>query len=278
MRKIISLLVLSFVLLASCVSKKKYVELEQRHGETVSTLQKTKVEKEELEAKFAKIEARAAEYNAKINSLTEENDAKLDVIGGRAVMSNESKRKMRETLAKVDPSDLAGATSLEDSINLAVSYNLKRSVSANNIGDDDDIDINVDQTVVMISISDKMLFNSGSYVVSSKANKILQQIADVINSEPSIEVLIEGHTDSRSINTECLQDNWDLSVKRATSIARKLQNKYKVDPAKLIAAGRSSYVPLADNNTSENRAINRRTKIVILPNIDKFFALMASNE
>src|SRR5690606_13533795 len=278
MRKTISLLVLSSVLLASCVSKKKYVELEQQHGETVSTLQKTKVEKEELEAKFAKIEARAAEYNAKINSLTEENDAKLDVIGGRAVMSNESKRKMRETLAKVDPNDLAGATSLEDSINLAVSYNLKRSVSANNIGNDDDIDINVEQTVVMISISDKMLFNSGSYVVSSKANKILQQLADVINSEPSIEVLIEGHTDSRTINTECLQDNWDLSVKRATSIARILQSKYKVDPAKLIAAGRSSYVPLADNNTAENRAINRRTKIVILPNIDKFFALMASNE
>ena len=278
MRKIISLLVLSSVLLASCVSKKKYVELEQQHGETVSTLQKTKVEKEELEAKFAKIEARAAEYNAKINSLTEENDAKLDVIGGRAVMSNESKRKMRETLAKVDPNDLAGATSLEDSINLAVSYNLKRSVSENNIGNDDDIDINVEQTVVMISISDKMLFNSGSYVVSSKANKILQQLADVINSEPSIEVLIEGHTDSRTINTGCLQDNWDLSVKRATSIARILQSKYKVDPAKLIAAGRSSYVPLADNNTAENRAINRRTKIVILPNIDKFFALMASNE
>ncbi len=278
MRKIISLLVLSSVLLASCVSKKKYVELEQQHGETVSTLQKTKVEKEELEAKFAKIEARAAEYNAKINSLTEENDAKLDVIGGRAVMSNESKRKMRETLAKVDPNDLAGATSLEDSINLAVSYNLKRSVSENNIGNDDDIDINVEQTVVMISISDKMLFNSGSYVVSSKASKILQQLADVINSEPSIEVLIEGHTDSRTINTECLQDNWDLSVKRATSIARILQSKYKVDPAKLIAAGRSSYVPLADNNTADNRAINRRTKIVILPNIDKFFALMASND
>lgn len=278
MRKTISLLVLSSVLLASCVSKKKYVELEQQHGETVSTLQKTKVEKEELEAKFAKIEARAAEYNAKINSLTEENDAKLDVISGRAVMSNESKRKMRETLAKVSPSDLAGATSLEDSINLAVSHNLKRSVSENNIGNDDDININVEQTVVMISISDKMLFNSGSSVVSSKANKILQQLADVINSEPSIEVLIEGHTDSRTINTECLQDNWDLSVKRATSIARKLQHTYKVDPAKLIAAGRSSYVPLADNNSIENRAKNRRTKIVILPNIDKFFALMASNE
>ncbi|UOB17607.1 OmpA/MotB family protein [Abyssalbus ytuae] len=276
MKKTIPLFVASALLL-SCVSKKKYVELEQQHGETVSELQKTKVEKEELEAKFAKIEARAAEYNAKINALTEENDAKLDVINGKTVMSNDTREKMRATLAKVDPSELAGAKTLEDSINLAISYNLKKSVTGSDMNDDD-VDINVENTVVMISISDKMLFNSGSYVVSSKAGKILQKLADVINSEPSIEVMIEGHTDSRPINTGCLQDNWDLSVKRATSIARILQRKYKVDPAKLIAAGRSSYVPLVDNNTSSNRARNRRTKILILPNIDKFFALMASNE
>ncbi len=277
MKKSITLVALSTLFLASCVSKKKYVELEQQYGETKSALQKNQVEKEELESKFAMIEARAAQYNAKINSLTEENDAKLDVINGKAIISNAQKVKMRATLSKVDPSILANAKSLEDSINLAVSHNLKKSISGYD-SNDEDVDINIDETVVMISISDKMLFNSGSYTVSSNANKILKKLADVINSEPSIEVMIEGHTDSRTINTEHIKDNWDLSVLRATSIARKLQRSYKVDPSKLIASGRSSYVPLVDNNTRANRAKNRRTRIVILPNIDKFFALMASAE
>ena len=89
--------------------------------------------------------------------------------------------------------------------------------------------------------------------------------------------MVEGHTDSRGINTEKVSDNWDLSVLRATSVVRKLQNKFDVAPEKLIAAGRSSYQPLTNNKTWENRARNRRTRIVILPNIDKFFALMASN-
>jgi len=114
--------------------------------------------------------------------------------------------------------------------------------------------------------------------VSKNANDILQKLADIINSEPSIEVLVEGHTDSKSISTSKISDNWDLSVMRATSVVRKLQDDYNVAPEKLIAAGRSFYQPLADNDTKENRAINRRTRIIILPNIDKFFALMASNE
>tara|TARA_R110002049_G_scaffold104351_3_gene250806 strand:+ start:829 stop:1293 length:465 start_codon:yes stop_codon:yes gene_type:complete len=139
------------------------------------------------------------------------------------------------------------------------------------------IAINIEETVVMISISDKMLFNSGSYKLSNKANAILEKIANVVNSEESLDIMVEGHTDNKALlSTASIKDNWDLSVLRATSVVRKLQNSYHVDPAKLIAAGRSSYVPLTDNDTSENRSKNRRTRIVILPNIDKFFALMAA--
>ena len=123
-----------------------------------------------------------------------------------------------------------------------------------------------------------MLFNSGSYRVSNKADDILQKLADVINSEPSIDVMVEGHTDARSINTDKVQDNWDLSVLRATSVVRKLQKQYNVAPEKLIASGRSSYQPLVGNDTREDRARNRRTRIIILPNIDKFFALMSTSE
>ncbi len=264
------------LIMTSCVSKKKYVALDQELQNTRSTLQKTVVEKEELEEKFAKIEARVADYNSKINSLKDANDEKMVMVEDIAAISNKTKEKMKATLAKVDQQKLQGATSLKDSMNIAVSHNLKDSLSED-LKEDEDISIDIDNTVVMISISDKMLFNSGSYRVSNKANDILTKLADVINSEPSLEVMVEGHTDPRTISTPVLEDNWDLSVKRATSIVRKLQKKYNVDPAKLIASGRSSYKPLVDNETKENMAKNRRTRIILLPNMDKFFAMLSSN-
>ena len=282
--KKVSIVLLLFILLSSCVSKKKYLALEHENGEIKSELTKTRVEKEDLEAKFAKIQARVDEYNSKISSLTNEvgvltleNDSKITVANDGAVISNDAKEKMRETLQFVDPYKVAQAKTLKDSMNLAVSYNLQKTLDTSSLNEDEDISVDINETVVMISISDKMLFNSGSYRISSKANNILQKLADVINSEPSLDVMVEGHTDSRSISTYKVQDNWDLSVLRATSVVRKLQNKYNVAPEKLIASGRSSYQPLADNSTREGRAANRRTRIIILPNIDKFFALMASN-
>ncbi len=278
------MLLVATILLSSCVSKKKYLALEQENGEIKSQLTKTQVEKEDLENKFAKIQERVDRYNDKINSLSEdveglkiENDIKLDVNKDGTVMSNESKRKMLATLENVDPAKLAEAKTLKDSMNLAIQYNLEKTMNSSDLNEDEDIAVNINETVVMISISDKMLFNSGSYRISNKADHILQKLADVINSEESIDVMVEGHTDSRSINTEKIQDNWDLSVLRATSVVRKLQNKYKVDPAKLIASGRSSYQPLVDNDTRENRSKNRRTRIILMPNIDKFFALMEAN-
>jgi len=278
------MLLVATILLTSCVSKKKYMALEQENGEIKSQLTKTQVEKEDLENKFAKIQERVDRYNEKINSLSSdveglkiENDIKLDVNKDGTVISNESKRKMLATLENVDPSKLAEAKTLKDSMNLAIQYNLEKTMNSSDLNEDEDIAVNINETVVMISISDKMLFNSGSYRISSKADNILQKLADVINSEESIDVMVEGHTDSRSINTEKIQDNWDLSVLRATSVVRKLQHKYNVDPAKLIASGRSSYQPLVDNNTRENRSKNRRTRIILMPNIDKFFALMEAN-
>ncbi|MBP2833520.1 OmpA family protein [Aquimarina sp. U1-2] len=277
MKKSFKLIILSgVVVMTSCVSKKKYVALEQELQDTRSTLQKTAVEKDELEDKFAKIEARVADYNAKINSLKEEGDTKMVMVDDIAAISNNSKEKMREVLTKVDPNKLQQAKTLKDSMNLAVSHNLKSSLD-DSLKEDEDISINIDNTVVMISISDKMLFKTGSYRVSNKANDILQKLAGVINSEPSIEVMVEGHTDPRTISNAVVQDNWDLSVKRATSIVRKLQKDYSVAPEKLIASGRSSYKPLVENNSEENMAINRRTKIVLLPNMDKFFALLTAS-
>jgi chemotaxis protein MotB len=265
---------LSVVLLTSCVSKKKYVALEDNLSQTQSALQKTQVEKEDLQAQMTRIEARVEEYNSKINSLKELNDSQFTSVDDVAVMSNNTKAKMRNTLKNVDPAKLAGAKTIQDSMNLAVSYKLKQSISE----EGEDIDVSIDKTVVMINISDELLFNTASYNVSNKANKILTKLADVIKSEPSMEVMVEGHTDSRTINTPMVTDNWDLSVKRATSIVRKLQKDYDVDPSQLIASGRSSYLPLVENDSKENMALNRRTKIIILPNLDKFFALLDAEE
>ena len=280
MKKLILFSVALATLTVSCVSKKKYVELQNDLFRTEATLAETRSEKEAIEAekrvledRMGRIQARVDEYNARINSLRSENDGMFS-LDGKTPMSRNTKQKLEATLAKVNPEDLANAKTMEDSVNLAISYNLKKSISDGSPEQDEDISISVDKTVVMINVSDRLLFNTGSYQVSRNADGLLKKLAEVINAEPAVEVMIEGHTDPRSIRTGVLQDNWDLSVKRATSIVRILENKYSVSPEKLIAAGRSSYVPVVDNDSPENMAKNRRTRIVIIPDLDKFFAMI----
>lgn len=282
--KKVSILMIAILLTVSCVSKKKFVALEQDRDNLKGELHKTSIAKEELEntnneleQKFAEIEARVQSYNAKIDALKEESDSKLTTSDG-SVISNEAKDQMRATISKLDPEAVRGAKTLKDSMNLAVSYNLKKTMASSELNNDDDIDININETVVMISISDKLLFRTASYRISNKADHILQKIADLVNSEESLDLMVEGHTDARTISTGRIADNWDLSVLRSTSVVRRLQDKFKVAPEKLIASGRSSFQPLVANDSRENRARNRRTRIVILPNIDKFFALMSSKE
>ncbi|WP_299682371.1 flagellar motor protein MotB [uncultured Dokdonia sp.] len=288
MKKTFVIIAIATLSLTSCVSKKKYVALQSEYDNTKVTLTKTKVEKEELESKYGAIQARVEEYNTKINSLkdintelTVANDQKLDKTSNGAVISNDVKKQMTATLANVDQTELSKAKTLEDSMNLALSYNLKRNLDRDIIDNaqNDDISIDIDETVVMISISDKLLFRSGSYKVNKEADTLLKRIADVVNSEPAIEVMVEGHTDNQTVKPGAyVRDNWELSVERATAIVRELQNTHQVDPSKLIAAGRSSYMPIVANDSKENRSINRRTRIIILPNLDKFLALIASNE
>lgn len=277
MKKLIAVpLALSMVLATSCVSKKKYTELEDKYDHTTSTLSKTTFEKEEAEAKLARIEERVSDYNAKIRGLTDSNNQKLESLDG-VVVSENVKAKIKEALQHVDQEELKDARTLKDSMNVLISHNLKKDLDTSFLNEnDEDISISIEETVVMISVSDKLLFNSGSAVVSSKANNLLQRLADVINSEPAMEVLVEGHTDSQTIKPDSyLRDNWELSVLRSTAVIRKLEDQFKVDPAKLIAAGRSSFTPIASNDSAEGRAKNRRTRIVILPNLDKFLAMLS---
>ncbi|MEO1715010.1 MAG: flagellar motor protein MotB, partial [Bacteroidota bacterium] len=160
----------------------------------------------------------------------------------------------------------------KDSLNLALVMNLKRSLADVN---DEDVTVEVKKGVVYISLSDKMLFRSGSSTISSKADDVLSKIAQVVNDHSDFDILVEGHTDNVPISSGCVKDNWDLSVDRATAVVRALQTKYNVDPARMTAGGRSEYVPKADNESLEGRSSNRRTEIIVLPKLDQFFELLS---
>ena len=164
---------------------------------------------------------------------------------------------------------LQDAITKKDSVTLALVTSLKKEVGIN----DPDIQINVEKGVVFISIADKLLFKSGSYTVTTKANEVLAKVATVVNGKPDFECMVEGHTDNVPYKNGVLLDNWDLSVKRSTAVVRKLES-LGVTPDRLIAAGRSHYVPLVTNDTRENRSKNRRTRIVVLPKIDQFYDMI----
>ena len=154
---------------------------------------------------------------------------------------------------------------------MALVMNLKGAV-----GDlsDKDINIKVDKGVVLIDISDKLLFKSGKYEVTNDAKVVLGKVAKVLKNQPGMEYMVEGHTDNVPFKSGELVDNWDLSVKRATAVVRLLQNQYGLEPSQLIAAGRGEYKPLTGNTSAEGKAANRRTRIVIMPELDQFFKLL----
>ena len=164
------------------------------------------------------------------------------------------------------------AVTKKDSVTLALVTSLKGVLGNMN---DDDIEINVEKGVVYVSISDKLLFRSGSYTVTAAAKEVLGKVAKVVNDKPELEFMVEGHTDNVPIKSDGIEDNWDLSVKRATAVVRILQKDFGVAPARMTAAGRSYYMPIADNDTASNRAKNRRTRIVVLPKLDQFYDLIA---
>jgi chemotaxis protein MotB len=194
----------------------------------------------------------------------------LSVISGKQA---ESIKKSLDNIGVKDAyiSELQHAITRKDSLNMALVINLKSAVG--NL-DDKDINIKVDKGVVYVDISDKMLFKSGSWEVTEKASEVLGKVAKVLLSRPDVEFMVEGHTDNMHFKRGDLEDNWDLSCKRATSVIRILQSKYGVPPSHMTASGRGEYLPLSSNDTPEGRATNRRTRIVILPQLDQFFKLL----
>mgnify|MGYP000067768087 CR=1 FL=1 len=276
MKKITLLLAIA-IIASSCVSKKDYAALQADNAKakeelvaTKNTLTKCLIEKEKNEAKVTSLET-------KVKDLQADKQKTLEYVDNLTVLTKGANDNIKETLTQLSKKDkyinrIRAAASKKDSLNLVVAFHLKKELKDGI--DDEDIEINVEKTVVFISISDKLLFKSGSYNVTDGAYTVLEKIAKVVNDQPQMEVMIEGHTDATPIKRDFIQDNWDLSALRATSITRILQYKYGVKPDRLIAAGRSQYIPLAGNDSAEGRAKNRRTKIIIMPKLNQFFDLL----
>jgi len=277
MRKILYLSIVSSILLSSCVSQKKYADLETQFNAAQSQLAEAKAKVLECQVEKDKFANQVESLTAQNKFLQESRENDIRQIESLTNLSQSASSNIKDVVAQLSEKDryingIRGAMSKKDSINLALAVNLK-SVLSDGI-QDEDIIVNVEKTVVYVEINDKLLFKSGSSVISTKAKEILAKVAAVISARPEMEVMVEGYTDDKPINTARTKDNWDLSTQRATSVVRVLQNDYQIDPKRLIAAGRSEYLPLASNDTAEGRSRNRRTRIVILPKLDQFFDVL----
>jgi len=265
------------VLLSSCVSQKKYAELEAKHKETQDLLNSATVKLNDCLEEKATSSSKLKTLEDQNAFLRANNQELINNMGNLTTLTTKGAQNLEKSLESLQEKDLTirrlqDAVTRRDSVNLSLVQSLKGVLG--NL-DDEDIEISVEKGVVFVSISDKLLFRSGSYTVTSAAKEVLGKVAKVVNNKPDFEFMVEGHTDNVPYRSNgIILDNWDLSAKRATSVVRILQNDFGVDPKRMTAAGRSYYIPLVDNNTSASRAKNRRTRIVVLPKIDQFYSMI----
>jgi chemotaxis protein MotB len=228
--------------------------------------------KTELQSK----EQQIAQLQGQVDNLQATTGSLLDRMADLSVISKEGSESIKQSLQTLSQQygfiqDLTERIQSKDSLNMALVMNLKQSLTDIN---DEDVQIEIREGVVHVSISDKMLFSSGSTRLNQNASRVLGKLAHVINNHPELNIVVEGHTDDVPINTGCMSDNWDLSVLRATSVVRALTTQYAVPPDRLTASGRSEFVPKDDNATVDGRSANRRTEIIIAPKLDQFFKML----
>lgn len=284
MKRISILGLASFVFICtSCVSKKKlqdqqslYQQLNVANSQTQADLKKCQQEAEESARKKIAMQGEIDNLNKQVAYLKENNNNVLSQLKDLSVISTSQAESIKKSLENIGSKDnyiqtLQQTMARKDSLNMALVMNLKSALSDVN---DKDVEIKVEKGVVFISIADKLLFASGKFDVTPQASIVLGKVAQVLNSRPEIEFMVEGHTDNVPYKSTCLLDNWDLSVKRSTAVIRILQNQYNIDPKRMTAGGRGEYIPLQTNDTPEGKAVNRRTRIVILPQLDQFFQLL----
>lgn len=256
--------------LTSCVSRKQYDALNLNYKQSIENLAERQREIQDLKSVNSGLMSENSLLKDQNNALKSSLDAclsnagkgsaNIDKLIGEINASNKYIKQLISTNAK------------NDSLNLALSNKLKRSLD--NVADQD-VQVKVLKGVVMISLSDKMLYKTGDYNVLPAAREVLGKVAAVIKDYDTYSVLIEGNTDNVPLNSANLpRDNWDLSALRGTSIAKILQNDFGVNPNRITAGGRSEYNPKTTNASVSGRAENRRTEIIIMPKLDEFMKLM----
>lgn len=265
---------LTMLTLSSCVSKKEYSALEEKQKMTQDLLNSATVKLNACLSDVAAAQERARSLEERLADMRKTNEDLINTQGQLTTLTAKGADNLEKSLESLKERDLKisrlqDAITRKDSVMLALVTSFKSEIGIN----DPDIEINVEKGVVYISIADKLLFKSGRYEVSTRAKEILGKVATVVNGKPDFECMVEGHTDNVPYQSGVLLDNWDLSVKRSTAIIRVLQ-ELGVSPGRMIAAGRSSYVPLEANDTAESRSKNRRTRIVVLPKIDQFYDMI----
>ena len=264
------------LLTTGCVSKKKYAELEARNKQTEDLLNSATVKLNMCLDEKNKLTYKAESLKNQNELLKENNQQLIHNMGNLTTLTQKGAENLEKSLESLREKDLTiknlrDAVTRRDSINLALVQSLKGVLG--NL-DDEDITVQVDKGVVYVSISDKMLFSSGSYNVTPRAREVLGKVAKVVNNKPDFEFMVEGHTDNVPIKNTCIKDNWDLSVLRATAVVRILQNDFGVTASRMTAAGRGEYVPVTSNASADGRALNRRTRIVVLPKLDQFYNMI----
>lgn len=282
--KFLGAVVCTALLLSSCVSSKKfkksqadYAGLQTRYQTLETTITDCNNQKANLEKEKEGLNSRINDLTKELNYVKQNYTQTLQQLENLSVITKEQAASIKKSMDNIGAKDayiqtLQQQMAYKDSLNMVLVMNLKGAIG--NM-DDQDINIKVDKGVVYIDISDKLLFKSGKYVVTDNAKVVLGKVAMVLKNQPDIEFMVEGHTDNVPFKGNgVLIDNWDLSVKRATAVVRILQNEYGLDPMKMAAAGRGEYHPVAENQTKEGKALNRRTRIVILPKLDQFFQLL----
>lgn len=274
-------LALGALLMTGCVSKKnlescqaelKNCQTENR--ELTGSYQNTKEQLAAAQARVASLSDQLAEQQKAYKALQQSLDKSLANTSANSVNISKLVDQINESNQYIR--HLVEVKSKSDSLNMVLTNNLTRSLSKEELKE---VDVQVLKGVVYISLADNMLYKSGSYEISERAEETLSKIAKIIMDYKDYDVLIEGNTDNVPVNTKAasmknIRNNWDLSALRASSVVQALQNQYGVDPKRLTAGGRGEYNPITSNDTAVGKQRNRRTQIIITPKLDQFMDLI----
>ncbi|ANE53546.1 membrane protein [Flavisolibacter tropicus] len=267
---------ITILLIPACVSTKKYQSLQSEYGSLQSKNETILRERDDCKSSLgiANVKVEGLENQLRANkSQMESLQSALDKC---LVASSQGNVNISKLVDEINASNkyiqqLVASKNKSDSLNMVLTNNLTRSLNTDEMKD---VNIQVLKGVVYISLSDNMLYKSGSYEISDKANATLSKIAKIISDYKDFKVLIEGNTDNVPIAKTNIRNNWDLSALRASSVVQALQTTFAVDPSRLTAGGRGEYNPVASNDTPEGRTRNRRTQIIITPKLDQFMDLI----